>query len=78
MNLCRFCKNKPENEKGSFPILHYSVRHTAHADCLLKAKGAQIFGKVRPHVLKNFPYMAVVNAGLKAEFVAAYESRVKS
>ena len=62
MPTCRFCRSyEPLNH---LEPIHYSVRHYAHPDCLLKAKGAAAFDGLHDWQLRNFPAMAAHRAGL--------------
>lgn len=64
-NTCRFCKDW--KDEGHYPMVKYGVRHYAHADCALKAKGAEFFDRLSEHQLSQFPYFAAKEAGLAAD-----------
>lgn len=57
---CRVC-----GEMGS-DLIKYSTRHYAHAGCGLDKWGEAFFDRLRPHQLKNFPYMRAKERGLLA------------
>jgi hypothetical protein len=48
-------------------MVKYGTRHHAHADCLLKAKGADAFKSLSTWQLEWFPYFAISEAGLTNE-----------
>lgn len=56
---CRFCNSRDEDVNGLNPI-RYSVRHYAHPDCLLGAKGPSVLRDLSLTDLRNFPYFALV------------------
>lgn len=62
MNTCRFCKK--DEDEGNFPLIKYGVRHYAHADCGLKAKGAEFFDNLTDWQCTQFPYIAAKKAGV--------------
>jgi hypothetical protein len=60
-NICRFCK-KYENE-GRFKLVKYGVRHYAHADCGLEARGVGFLDSLTDWQCTQFPYRAAADAG---------------
>lgn len=62
MSSCRFCR-----ATDGLPLVHYSVRHYAHPDCLLKAKGAAAFDLLHDWQILNFPALAARRAGLLSD-----------
>ena len=66
MNTCRFCKSW---DGGKYGFVKYGVRHYAHADCALKAKGPAFFDLLQDWQLRQFPYFAAKEAGLADELV---------
>ena len=69
MNTCRFCKKSEFDgrQKGKYRLVKYGVRHYAHADCGLKALGAEFFDRLTPWECTQFPYFAAKAAGLAKE-----------
>ncbi|WP_411887390.1 hypothetical protein [Hydrocarboniphaga effusa] len=65
-NTCRVCKES-ELEKGHYPLVKYSVRHYAHADCALKKWGAAFFDRLTHYQLTRFPALAASRVGLSDE-----------
>lgn len=66
---CRFCRE--DAREGKSTLLKYGVRHYAHVECGLKAKGAAFFDHFTNWQLSHaFPYLAVVKFGLEKEFAA--------
>lgn len=61
MNTCRFCKN--DESPGRFHLVKYGVRHYAHADCGLKAKGVAFFDSLTDWQCTQFPVIAASEAG---------------
>lgn len=72
MNTCRFCKDWHE---GKYGLVKYGVRHYAHADCGLKAKGSAFFDLLSDWQLNQFPYFAAKDCGLDASLVEKIRSR---
>ena len=57
---CRLCKDFYRE----VPLIKYSVRHYAHADCALKKWGAAFFDRLTPwQCAHQFPYMVAVKFG---------------
>lgn len=54
-------------------MIHYAVRHYAHAECGLKKWGAGFFDKLRGWQLRNFPALIADRLDLFEEL----EKRVK-
>jgi len=71
MNTCRFC----DGSKGKRAIVKYGTRHYAHADCLLSAKGPEIFNKMNKQQLGEFPVFAAKDFHCRKELEAAYSQR---
>jgi hypothetical protein len=66
---CRFCRDYDGEGHGT--LLKYGVRHYAHVECGLKAKGAAFFEHFTDWQLSHaFPYLAVIKFGLEKEFAA--------
>lgn len=57
-NVCRFCGKRDREDAHRLALIHYSVRHYAHPDCLLKAKGADAFPMLHDWQLDQFPVLA--------------------
>lgn len=64
MGTCRVCKNE-EASRG--PLIKYSVRHYAHADCALAKWGAGFFDRLTSFQLSQFPFHSAQRAGLLGE-----------
>lgn len=64
-NTCRFCKDWRENKYGD--LIKYGVRHYAHADCGLKAKGTKFFDALPEWRLQQFPIFAAKDTGFLPE-----------
>lgn len=65
---CRLCKKHEETYRHGRPnLFKYGVRHYAHAACGLAKWGADFFGMLPDHVLRQFPAPVAWNAGLLAE-----------
>jgi hypothetical protein len=61
MSTCRFCK---QGEGGDhYRMIKYEVRHYAHADCGLKAKGVEFLAHLTDWQCTQFPYLAAHEAG---------------
>jgi len=58
MNVCRFCK------MDGASLIHYAVRHYAHADCGLKAQGADFLDNLTDWQCTRFPLRAAKRAGV--------------
>lgn len=72
---CRFCgKSDGEDEQG-LQLIQYGVRHHAHPDCLLKAKGADAFTLLHDWQLEQFPALAANRAGLLEVLMDKIRSR---
>jgi hypothetical protein len=68
---CRFCKRQEptyNREWGRTNLWKYGVRHYAHAECGMRAQGAGFFDHFDAQRLKAFPYLIVVELGLRDEF----------
>ncbi len=76
LQTCRFC-HKANFEENKYGMIGYGPRHHAHADCLLKAKGAAIFEKLALWQLESFPYFAAKDAGFENELRAEIAKRAK-
>lgn len=72
-HTCRFCHSS-DNVHGLEPI-HYSVRHWAHPDCLLKAKGAGAWSLLHDWQLESFPALAAFRNDLYDSLGEAIRSR---
>jgi hypothetical protein len=66
MTVCRFCGNSDREDEYGLELIKYGVRHHAHPDCLLNAKGAQAFEILHQWQLEQFPALAAHRAGLLA------------
>lgn len=64
MAQCRFCRKGSGEDFHGLDLIHYSVRHYAHPDCLLMAKGRDTFDLLHDWQLDNFPALAANRAGL--------------
>ena len=74
-NTCRFCgKGNGEDEHG-LDLIKYGVRHYAHPDCLLTAKGAEAWRVLHDWQLEAFPYFAALRADLVESLRYAIEGR---
>lgn len=62
---CRFCHDAPlkPGEARRAPLVKYGVRHYAHADCGLKAKGIAFLESLTDWQCTVFPEMAAMAAG---------------
>jgi hypothetical protein len=74
MNTCRFCQ-KASYEDHKYPMVKYGVRHYAHADCALKARGAAFFARLTPWQLTTFPALAAFETDLLDALRAAIAER---
>lgn len=61
LNICRFCKKY--GDEGNYKLVKYGVRHYAHADCGLKAKGVAFFDSLTDWQCTQFPALAAHDAG---------------
>ena len=68
---CRFCEQSDKTDK----LIHYSTRHYAHPDCLLKAKGEETWSLLHDWQLKQFPGLAAARAGLFDSLLNAIKAR---
>lgn len=68
MSTCRFCGGY-EDQGSKYPLIKYSVRHYAHADCGLKAKGVAFFDLLHDWQIEQFPYFAARDLGLSGDLV---------
>ena len=64
MNVCRFCRKYDREDEYGLALIRYGVRHNAHPDCLLNAKGAAAFERLHVWQLQQFPALAAQRAGL--------------
>jgi hypothetical protein len=71
---CRFCKQDGEDQHGLEPM-KYGVRHHAHPDCLLKAKGADTWALLHDWQVEQFPALAANRAGLYDSLCEAIRGR---
>jgi hypothetical protein len=71
---CRLCKQSDKTNK----LIHYSTRHYAHPDCLLKEKGEETWQLLHDWQLKQFPALAASRAGLFDSLMAAIKARESS
>jgi hypothetical protein len=74
---CRFCGSCNRDEHGLKPI-KYGVRHSAHPDCLLAAKGADTWTLFHEWQLEKFPALAAHRAGLYESLEVAIQNRRQS
>lgn len=72
-HTCRFCHSS-DDLHGLEPI-HYSTRHWAHPDCLLKAKGSDTWALLHDWQIEQFPALAAHRHGLYESLGEAYRSR---
>lgn len=63
---CRLC-GKTSYEPNMTLMIHYSVRHHAHADCALKRWGAKFFDRLQAWQLRRFPTDVAKAYGLEKE-----------
>jgi hypothetical protein len=75
MSSCRFCKKDAREDEHGLDLIHYSVRHYAHPDCLLKSKGADAWTLLHDWQLDNFPALAANRHGLYDSLTMAIEGR---
>ncbi len=75
MNHCRFCGLGGGEDAHGLALIKYGVRHYAHPDCLLAAKGLETWSLLHDWQLDNFPYFAARRAGLARSLVEAIRSR---
>jgi len=75
MSTCRFCRKDAGEDDQGMDLIHYSVRHYAHPDCLLKAKGADAWKLLHDWQLDAFPALAAGRAGLYDSLCEAIRSR---
>jgi hypothetical protein len=73
MNTCRFCK--AYDDAHGLALIKYGVRHYAHPDCLLTAKGSGAWMVLHDWQLDEFPYFAAKRAGLAESLMEAIRSR---
>lgn len=67
MNTCRLCYH-PEGRNGHYKLIKYSVRHYAHADCGLKARGVAFLANLTDwQCYAEFPYKAARDHSKAAE-----------
>jgi len=64
MNTCRFCGHSDYDRGEHYPLVKYGVRHYAHADCGLKAKGVAFLDSLTDWQCTRFPYRAAQDFGL--------------
>jgi hypothetical protein len=69
MSTCRLCDDWRTNATTG-PLVKYSVRHYAHADCALTRWGAGFFDRLALWPLMNFPAHAAARHGLLGELEA--------
>ena len=74
MNTCRFCHQFGKDRFG-LNLLQYGVRHYAHPDCLLRAKGCDAWTLLPDWRLETFPYFAAKRAGLDVTLEEAIRGR---
>jgi len=74
-NVCRFCGKYAREDEHGLDLIHYSTRHYAHPDCLLKAKGADTWALLHDWQLDQFPALAANRAGLYDSLCEAIRSR---
>lgn len=77
MNTCRFCSCTEFQDEHQLDLIKYGVRHYGHPDCLLKAKGEQLFKELYTWQLEAFPYFAAKRAGLEGKLEDELELRHK-
>ena len=63
MTTCRICKGY----EGQ--MIHYAVRHYAHADCGLQKWGAAFFDRLSDWQVEQFPFFAAQRAGLDQNLI---------
>lgn len=78
-STCRICKHV-EYESGQpnvskFPMIKYSTRHYAHADCALKYHGMEFFKFLTTWQVTQFPVMACYAVGLPGAIRAELRRR---
>lgn len=74
MATCRLCgKSEYDKDASPYGLIHYAVRHYAHADCALEKWGAAFFERLTDWQVEHFPYLAAAKVGLAAEL----ERRIK-
>lgn len=73
--MCRFCRKDAGEDEHGLDLIHYAVRHYAHPDCLLRAKGAGTWALLHDWQLDQFPALAANRAGLFESLVEASRSR---
>lgn len=72
LQTCRICGDSNYERTGhKYGLVRYSVRSSVHYDCGLKRWGVAFFGKLRLDQLRQFPFMAAVDAGLMDQLKAA-------
>jgi hypothetical protein len=64
MSTCRFCGKDDREDEHGLKLIKYGVRHYAHPDCALKAKGAGFWTLLHDWQLESFPALAAARAGL--------------
>jgi hypothetical protein len=64
MATCRLCGEDELAERTNGPLIHYGVRHYAHAKCALERWGAAFFQRLALWPLKRFPALFAHRAGL--------------
>lgn len=74
-NVCRFCGKYAGEDKHHLDLIHYGVRHYAHPDCLLKAKGPDAWTLLHDWQLDQFPALAANRAGLYDSLTMAIDGR---
>ena len=82
IGTCRFCKEFGTTSRYADGrlLVKYGVRHYAHPDCGLKAKGVAFFESLTDWQCTQFPVMAALKAGpeFQAELIRRcdqYEAR---
>lgn len=62
-HICRLC-GKAGYEHHKYPLIKYSTRHYAHADCALAKWGAVFFNRLTSRQASLFPALAAIEAGV--------------
>lgn len=76
LQTCRLCGDSNfEQRNHKYPLIRYSTRASAHADCGLSRWGAQFFARLTTFQLQQFPIFAAIDAGLETELRAAIANR---
>ena len=71
MSTCRVCGGYLE--PAGNPLIKYSLRHYAHAECGLKKWGDAFFDRMHPWQARNFPYLTALRLGHERALVARAE-----